>query len=89
MAGAVALPVAYVGMGLAFGWPVFGSQWPLLVFAVVMAGLILWKHRTNIARLRAGTENRFERRRSSAKPASGNGHGGDAGNAGHQAEERS
>ena len=31
----------------------------LLVFAVVMGGLIVWKHRTNIARLRAGTESRF------------------------------
>lgn len=32
---------------------------PLFVFAVVIALLAIWKHRTNIQRLRAGTENRF------------------------------
>jgi len=54
--GAVAFPVAYVCIGLALRWDVFGSQLPLLVFAVVMAALITYKHRSNIARLRAGTE---------------------------------
>ena len=60
--GAAAFPIAYVLIGLARGWPVFGVQWPLLVFAVVVAGLIVYKHRGNLARLRAGTEPRFERR---------------------------
>ena len=32
---------------------------PLFAFAVVMALLAIWKHRANIQRLRAGTENRF------------------------------
>jgi acyl phosphate:glycerol-3-phosphate acyltransferase len=32
---------------------------PLFVFTVVIAVLAIWKHRGNIARLRAGTENRF------------------------------
>ncbi len=32
---------------------------PLFVFAVVIAVLVVWKHRSNIARLRAGTENKF------------------------------
>ena len=27
---------------------------------VVVAALVIWKHRENIARLRAGTENRFK-----------------------------
>ena len=48
MAGAVAAPVA----ALAFGYP---------VYAVGLAGLaviVLWRHRENIARLRAGTEPR-------------------------------
>ena len=32
---------------------------PLFAFAVAMALLAIWKHRANIQRLRAGTENRF------------------------------
>ena len=59
--GSVAFPVAYVIIGLARGWDVLGAQLPLLVFAVVMAGLIVFKHRSNIARLRAGTEFRGSR----------------------------
>ena len=35
---------------------------PLFAFSVVVALLGIWKHRTNIQRLRAGTEHRFERR---------------------------
>ena len=35
---------------------------PLLAFSVVVALLGIWKHRSNIKRLRAGTEYRFERR---------------------------
>src|SRR5688500_11343113 len=56
---AATVPVAYVAIGVARGWPVFGSQLPLLIFAAVMALLIIYKHRSNIARLRAGTENRM------------------------------
>ena len=51
--------VAYLTIGLALHWPVFGEQWPLLGFAVLMGGLIIYKHRGNLARLRAGTENRI------------------------------
>jgi acyl phosphate:glycerol-3-phosphate acyltransferase len=35
------------------------EQLPLLIFAMIMALLIIWKHRGNIARLMAGTENRL------------------------------
>jgi acyl phosphate:glycerol-3-phosphate acyltransferase len=68
IAGAVAFPVLYVVIALAMGWPVFGQQWPLLVFALVIAGMIVIKHRSNIARLRAGTENRFARKPRVDKP---------------------
>ena len=57
--GAVTVPIAYLLIGRARGWPVFESQLPLLIFSVIMAGLIIYKHRANIARLRAGTENRM------------------------------
>jgi glycerol-3-phosphate acyltransferase PlsY len=36
---------------------------PLFVFTVIIAVLAIWKHRSNIQRLREGTENRFERKR--------------------------
>ena len=36
---------------------------PLFVFSVIIAVLAIWKHRSNIQRLREGTENRFERKR--------------------------
>jgi glycerol-3-phosphate acyltransferase PlsY len=36
---------------------------PLFVFTLIIAVLAVWKHRTNIQRLRTGTENRFERKR--------------------------
>ncbi|MGH7215243.1 MAG: glycerol-3-phosphate 1-O-acyltransferase PlsY [Tepidisphaeraceae bacterium] len=57
--GAMAFPVVYVLMGRWMGWPVAGEQWPLLAFAVLIGVMIVYKHRSNIARLLAGTENRF------------------------------
>jgi acyl phosphate:glycerol-3-phosphate acyltransferase len=36
---------------------------PLFVFSVMVALLGIWKHRSNIQRLMAGTENRFERKK--------------------------
>jgi glycerol-3-phosphate acyltransferase PlsY len=58
IAAAISFPLAYVGIGLLEEWPVTGAQLPLLIFACVVALLILIKHRANIARLRAGTEHR-------------------------------
>jgi glycerol-3-phosphate acyltransferase PlsY len=54
--GSAIFAVGYVAMGLALRWDLLGAQLPLLVFAFLMAGLITYKHRSNIARLRAGTE---------------------------------
>ena len=62
MIGASSFPIFYVVIGLAFGWPVFGAQLPLLVFAVVMVVLIVYRHRSNIGRLRAGTESKVTKR---------------------------
>ncbi len=51
MAAAVAIPM-YLGLA------VLPEQQPLFIYSVVMAiGIIYW-HRTNIRRMRAGTENR-------------------------------
>lgn len=57
---AILFPALYVAIGLWRGWPIFHEQWPLLAFALLVAGMIVWKHRTNIARLRSGTEHRFD-----------------------------
>jgi acyl phosphate:glycerol-3-phosphate acyltransferase len=52
--GALSLPVAAV---------LLGEPWPVIVFAAGAAAAVLVLHRANIARLRAGTENRFRFRR--------------------------
>ena len=36
-----------------------GGNGPLLGFALLISALAIWRHRTNIERLRAGTESRF------------------------------
>ena len=61
MVAACSFPLAYLAIGRARGWDVTGSQLPLTIFAVLIAGMIVYKHRGNIARLRAGTESRFAR----------------------------
>ena len=39
------------------------ADWLGLTVSVVMAALAIWRHRSNIVRLRAGTEPRFERKK--------------------------
>jgi glycerol-3-phosphate acyltransferase PlsY len=55
---AAALPVA-VGLLWFVGC---GGNGPLLAFSLAISALAIWRHRTNIQRLRAGTESRFERK---------------------------
>jgi acyl phosphate:glycerol-3-phosphate acyltransferase len=62
MIAAGMFPVYYLIIGLWRRWDVFGAQLPLLLVAILMALLIIYKHRTNIARLRAGTENKIPRK---------------------------
>jgi glycerol-3-phosphate acyltransferase PlsY len=62
-------PVFYILLGLSRGWPVFGTQWPLLAMAVGVALLILIRHRDNLKRLRAGTEKKFGQRVTTTPPA--------------------
>ena len=58
---AVGFPLVYLGIGLWQGWDVFGTQLPLLLFSTFIALMIVWRHRTNIARLLAGTESAFKK----------------------------
>ena len=57
IAAALSLPVAAV---------VLGESWPVIVFASVAAVAVVFLHRTNIARLVAGTESRFRFRRAAS-----------------------
>jgi len=41
---------------------VTGQPWPVVAFTVFATGVVFWRHRANIARLRAGTENRLNLR---------------------------
>jgi acyl phosphate:glycerol-3-phosphate acyltransferase len=54
MAAALSLPVAAV---------LLDEPWPVIAFAAAAAVAVIVLHRGNIARLRAGTENRFRFRR--------------------------
>ncbi len=55
---AAALPLA-VGALWFYGC---GGNAPLFVFSVLIAALAIWRHRSNIERLTAGTEHRFDRK---------------------------
>jgi glycerol-3-phosphate acyltransferase PlsY len=56
IASALSFPIAYLIAAILFRWPLTNQQLPLLIFAIIVAALIVYKHRTNIARLKAGTE---------------------------------
>lgn len=55
IAAGVSLPLTVLGQRYLTGGPAL----PMLGFAIVIGGLAVWRHRTNIQRLREGTENRF------------------------------
>jgi len=65
--GAILFPV----FGILLAWRQGGAlmdRWPFLAFAFVVAGLVVGKHRANIARIFAGTETKVVRRQ--PQPAS-------------------
>lgn len=58
---AVALPIIFA-MAVHLRRQTWGSPtdlWPLYAFAVVLAGLVIYRHRTNLQRLAAGTESKI------------------------------
>ncbi|HEY8665201.1 MAG TPA: glycerol-3-phosphate 1-O-acyltransferase PlsY [Tepidisphaeraceae bacterium] len=57
---AIAFPIFYLALELIVRRPGFRDRWPLLLFSLFVAAMITFRHRTNIARLRAGNENRIE-----------------------------
>ncbi len=65
LGAAVALPVSALVL-MIFGRPdtmIIGKCDPVLVvIAILMGGLAIWRHKANIERLLAGTEKRFDRK---------------------------
>lgn len=53
---ALALPLLMVGW---FATEGLGLRWPYLILALITTGLVLWRHRSNVQRLLAGTEPRL------------------------------
>ncbi len=57
---AVALPLLMLGW---FHDQGMGLRWPYLALALLTSTLVIWRHRTNLARLLAGSEPRLGQRR--------------------------
>jgi glycerol-3-phosphate acyltransferase PlsY len=62
MLGTATFPLWYLLFAILAGWDPFGRQLPLLIASLLVPTLIIYKHRGNIARLRAGTEPRIGHR---------------------------
>jgi glycerol-3-phosphate acyltransferase PlsY len=62
LTGYVGLATMLAGAALvAAVWFWEPSNWPMLLFCIVLALFIVFTHRSNIARMRAGNENRVRR----------------------------
>jgi acyl phosphate:glycerol-3-phosphate acyltransferase len=59
---AVALPLLMLGW---FHTQGLGLRWPYLALALLTSTLVIWRHRSNLARLLAGTEPRLGQKRAS------------------------
>ncbi|GJM27125.1 MAG: glycerol-3-phosphate acyltransferase [Phycisphaerae bacterium] len=56
---ALSLPIFVTGCMFWHGYDVVVGHLPMIVFAILIAGLVLYRHRANIARLRTGSESRL------------------------------
>jgi acyl phosphate:glycerol-3-phosphate acyltransferase len=56
---AALFPALYAAIGAWRDWQPWARQRPLLLFSLVMAFLVVYRHRANIRRLLAGQEHRF------------------------------
>ena len=57
MAASIMLPVAVTVL-----YCLHKADWLSLLVSILMCVLALWRHRSNLSRLRSGTEPRFERK---------------------------
>jgi glycerol-3-phosphate acyltransferase PlsY len=63
LTGYVGLGTVLAGLALATLATITHAAMPRLAFTLAAAALLAWTHRSNLARLRAGTESRFEKAR--------------------------
>ncbi len=61
-------PVFVAAWSILRGHRLVADDWPLLVFGLLVGFMGVYRHRANIARLRAGTENRIGARRDEPAP---------------------
>ena len=61
--GSIVAAVAFGPLFIAFNLQRWRQLWPLLAFAAVIVGMIVIRHRSNITRLLAGTENKIGTRK--------------------------
>jgi glycerol-3-phosphate acyltransferase PlsY len=59
IAAAVTFPILVVVYAVCQGYNQLLEGWPFLGFSVLAAGLVVYRHRENVGRLRAGTESRI------------------------------
>lgn len=52
----IALPLSFAGLSAYRGRSVLSEGWPLLLFALLVATMVIVRHRSNVRRLLAGTE---------------------------------
>jgi glycerol-3-phosphate acyltransferase PlsY len=62
---ALALPLLMLGW---FQDQAMGLRWPYLALALLTSALVIWRHRSNLQRLLAGTEPRLGQRKPQADP---------------------
>jgi glycerol-3-phosphate acyltransferase PlsY len=62
VAAAVALPLLMLGWFRSEG---LGLRWPYLALALLTSALVIWRHRSNLSRLLAGSEPRLGEKRAS------------------------
>ena len=63
ISAAAIFPIAYFAVGQLRHWDLLGRQLPLVMLACVISGLVIWRHRENVRRLRAGTESKIREAR--------------------------
>ena len=59
---ALSLPLLMLGWFRSEG---LGLRWPYLALALLTSALVIWRHRSNLSRLLAGTEPRLGEKRAS------------------------
>lgn len=69
--GSIVAAAVFVPLFVAMRWWEAAKLWPLGVFALLMCAMIIVRHRSNITRLLAGTENKIGRKKTTSAEDAG------------------